>query len=321
MNKKIIICGSGTAGLITAITLKHSLPSHEVTVVSSSKIGIIGVGEGSTEHWRQFCDSVGMNKGEMVDACKATHKYGIYYENWTNHTPYYFHSVALEPKTVFGYYGNYAYALENNMLLTNVSSQPLINDMVISCPPSEVHNLTNQFHFDTFKLNEYLRSFGTKKGIKFVDGEIVDVVQNLETGWLESLRLDEERTIDGDFFVDATGFHRAIMSRILPDDEFVNYRKYLPCDSSAVFPTPSQEDGSIHPYTRARAMPSGWMFEIPLQHRLGCGYVFNDEYTSVDDAKKEIETHIGQDITIQKVFDFKPQLLPGFLDGDHSLQG
>ena len=152
MGKKITICGSGTAGLITALTLRNTLPYHEITVVSSSKIGIIGVGEGSTEHWRQFCDSLHMDKAEMVMACKATHKYGIYYENWTKHTPFYFHSIALESRGVLGYSGNYSYALENDMLLTNISSQPLINDTVISCHPDEVHNLTNQFHFDTFKL-------------------------------------------------------------------------------------------------------------------------------------------------------------------------
>ena len=296
MGKKITICGSGTAGLITALTLRNALPYHEITVVSSSKIGIIGVGEGSTEHWRQFCDSLHMNKAEMVMACKATHKYGIYYENWTKHTPFYFHSIALESRGVHGYSGNYSYALENDMLLTNISSQPLINDTVISCPPDEVHNLTNQFHFDTFKLNEYLKSFGARRGIKFIEGEIVDVVQNTETGWVESLQLDGERNVDGDFFVDATGFHRAIMSRILPDDEFINYRKYLPCDSSAVFPTPSQEDGNIHPYTRARAMPSGWMFEIPTQERRGNGYIYSSDFCSDEQAVKEIQEIHGEHI-------------------------
>lgn len=294
--KKIVICGSGTAGLITSLSLKHSFPNHEVTVVSSLKIGIIGVGEGSTEHWRQFCDSLGMNKGEMVNACKATHKYGIYYENWTKHTPYYFHSVGLEQKTVYGYAGNYSYALENNMLLTNISSQPLIDDMIIGAPLNEIHNLTNQFHFDTFKLNEYLCTFAKQKGVQFIEGEIVDVVQNTETGWVESLRLNDDRTVDGDFFIDATGFHRAIMSRILPDDEFVNYRKYLPCDSSAVFPTPRQEDGNIHPYTRARAMPSGWMFEIPTQERRGNGYIYSSDFCSDEQAVKEIQEIHGEHI-------------------------
>ena len=296
MGKKITICGSGTAGLITALTLRNALPYHEIIVVSSSKIGIIGVGEGSTEHWRQFCDSLHMDKAEMVMACKATHKYGIYYENWTKHTPFYFHSIALESRGVYGYSGNYSYALENDMLLTNISSQPLINDTVISCPPDEVHNLTNQFHFDTFKLNEYLKSFGARRGIKFIEGEIVDVVQNTETGWVESLQLDGERNVDGDFFVDATGFHRAIMSRILPGDEFINYRKYLPCDSSAVFPTPSQEDGNIHPYTRARAMPSGWMFEIPTQERRGNGYIYSSDFCSNEQAVKEIQEIHGEHI-------------------------
>jgi tryptophan halogenase len=312
MRKKITICGSGTAGLITALTLRHIFKYHEITVVSSSRIGIIGVGEGSTEHWREFCDSLHMDKGEMVRATKATHKYGIYYENWTKHTPFYFHSIALESRGVHGYSGNYSYALENNMLLTNISSQPLINDTVISCPSIEAHNLTNQFHFDTFKLNEYLKNLGARRGIKFIEGEVVGVVQNTENGWVESLQIDGDRTVDGDFFVDATGFHRAIMSRILPDDEFINYRKYLPCDSSAVFPTPSQEDGNIRPYTRARAMPSGWMFEIPTQERRGNGYIFSSDFCSDEQAIKEIQEihgdHIEPRIIKWKSGHYKTQL-------------
>ena len=296
MSKHIVVVGSGTAGLITALTLKKAFPYYGVTVVSSSKIGIIGVGEGSTEHWRQFCDSLNMDKGEMVAATKATHKYGIYYENWTKHTPFYFHSIALSPRTVNGYYGNYSYALENNMLLTNISSAPLIDDMIVGGPQNEVHNHTNQFHFDTFKLNKYLTGFGRKMGINFTEGEVVDVVQNTETGWLELLKLDGDRTVEGHFFVDATGFSRAIMSRILPDDEFVNYRKYLPCNSSAVFPTPSQEDGNIHPYTRARAMPSGWMFEIPTQERRGNGYIYSSDFCSDEQAVKEIQEIHGEHI-------------------------
>jgi tryptophan halogenase len=184
--------------------------------------------------------------------------------------------------------------------------------MIIDRPLNEIHNLTNQFHFDTFKLNEYLRNLGARRGIRFIEGEIVDVVQNSETGWLESIKLDGERNIAGDFFVDATGFHRAIMSRILPDDEFVNYRKYLPCDSSAVFPTPSQEDGNIHPYTRARAMPSGWMFEIPTQERRGNGYIYSSDFCSDEQAVKEIQEihgdHIEPRIIKWKSGHYKTQL-------------
>ena len=91
--KKIAIIGSGTAGLIAALIIKSLFESYTVTVVSSSKKGIIGVGEGSTEHWRIFQDLVGIRADDMVKNADITHKYGIRYENWTNHTPDYFHSV------------------------------------------------------------------------------------------------------------------------------------------------------------------------------------------------------------------------------------
>jgi len=295
--KKIVVCGSGTAGLITAIYLRNVFPKFDIVVVSSEKIGIIGVGEGSTEHWRQFCEQSGMNKLEMVNRCDATHKYGIYYENWTKHTPRYFHSISLEPIAINGYYGNYSYALENSMLLTNVTSHHLHDNMVVDGSIEEIHNHTNQFHFDTFKLNNYLTDIASSRGVMFIEGEILSVSQNTETGWVESINLNDNRTItDTDFIVDATGFSRAIMGKVLPDDEFISYRKYLPCDRSAVFPTPRQEDGQIRPYTRARAMPSGWMFEIPTQSRRGNGYIYSSDFCSDEQAVKEIKEIHGEDI-------------------------
>ena len=295
--KKIVVCGSGTAGLITAIYLKNCFQRFDVVVVSSKSIGIIGVGEGSTEHWRQFSESTGMNKLEMIRRCEATHKYGIFYENWTKHTPYYFHSISLDPVSVNGYYGNYSYALENSMLLTNVTSHHLHDNMVVDGTIEEIHNHTNQYHFDTFKLNDYLTDVATRKGVQFIEGEIISVSQNTETGWVESINLDENRTITNtDFIIDATGFSRAVMGKIVPDDEFISYRKYLPCDRSAVFPTPRQEDGEIRPYTRARAMPSGWMFEIPTQSRRGNGYIYSSDFCSDEQAVKEIKEIHGEGI-------------------------
>ena len=107
--KKIVIVGSGTAGLVTALIIKAFFKDYNVIVVSSSKQGIIGVGEGSTEHWRMFQELVGIDVHTMIKEVDITHKYGIRYENWTNHTPDYFHSVGDIGPTAGTFWAGYSY--------------------------------------------------------------------------------------------------------------------------------------------------------------------------------------------------------------------
>jgi tryptophan 7-halogenase len=301
--KKIIVVGSGTAGLITALIIKSAMPEYKIIIVSSSNKGIIGVGEGSTEHWQLFQNIVGINVDDMVRNADITHKYGIRYENWTNHTPDYFHSVGGTGLQSNTFWGSYAYALENDLLLTNTFSwRGLVDNMVIDNGP-EVHRGTNQYHFDTFKLNKYLTNIAADKGINFIDDEVTDVsVEN--NGFIESVFLkDAQKDIYGDFFIDATGFHRELLSKIA-DKTFISYRKFLPCDKAIAFPTESEESGQIKPYTRARALKNGWMWEIPTQTRRGNGYVFASDFCSAEQAIEEASEVHGFQVEPAKILDF-----------------
>jgi len=306
MQKNICIVGSGTAGLLSAIILKGHFPFYSFTVVSSSKIGIIGVGEGSTEHWRMyFQDAHNLDVGEMVRECAATHKYGIRFENWTNHTPDYFHSVSGGEIGPNHFAANYAFAHENGILLTN-SMICHLYDNKIPLNKENPHNAVNQFHFDTFKLNTYLTRVAKARGINFIDDEVTTVNRNTEDGFIESISLSKGKSVSADFFIDASGFSRVLMSKLVDGEkDFESYRKYLPCDSAAVFQTPPDESGQIRPYTRARAMPSGWMWEIPTQERRGNGYVFASDFCSDEQAVKDISKAHGKDIEPARIIRFK----------------
>ena len=306
MQKNICIVGSGTSGLVAAIILKDHLPYHNITVVSSEKIGIIGVGEGSTEHWRIFFqDKHNISVDEMVERCAATHKYGIRFEGWTTHTPDYFHSVSGGEIGPHYFAGNYAFAIENNMLLTNAMISHLY-DNKIPLNKQSPHHAVNQFHFDTFKLNVFLKDVAQSKNVRFIDGEVQDITRNAESGNIESVILQNKTQISADFFIDSSGFHRALMGKLVDDEsDFYSYRKYLPCDSAAVFQTESDESGEIKPYTRARAMPNGWMWEIPTQERRGNGYVFASDFCSDEQAVKELSEAHGRDIEPARIIKFK----------------
>lgn len=303
---KIVIVGSGTSGLVTGIILRGFFPLWDITVVSSKDIGIIGVGEGSTEHWRlYFQDKHNIPVSEMVTACQATHKYGIKFENWTNHTPTYFHSVSDGEWGRAHFAANYAFCLENDKLLTN-SMVSHLHDNTVLLNEGNPHHAVNQFHFDTFLLNKYLTDTCKHRNISFIEGLVGGLNRNPESGFIESISMEGGELIFGDFYVDASGFRRVLMSQLMDSEkDFVSYRKYVPCDSAAVFQTPPSEDGEIRPYTRARAMPSGWMWEIPTQTRRGNGYVFASDFCSDEQAVRDISEAHGKYIEPARILRFK----------------
>lgn len=296
------IVGSGTAGLIASLIMRKAFPFAHISVVSSSKIGIIGVGEGSTEHWRSFMDLCDIPLEEMIVQTAATHKYGIRYEGWTNHTPDYFHSVStVDDIYAFGLHAAYMGYVEQNKLFTNqTSSIGLVRDKISR---TNLHKSTNQFHFDTHKLNEYFTSLAFKRAIKFIDAEVTNVNINTTTGIIESVDTDAGETVFADFWFDASGFSRILM-KALDADKWIPYSKYLLCNTAIPFPTESDPNGRIRAYTRARSASAGWMWEIPTQERRGNGYVFCSEFISEEDAFKEAEAMTGYSIQNRRVIKF-----------------
>jgi tryptophan halogenase len=298
---KINILGGGTAGLISAIVLKSKLPKFDISIIESSAKGIIGVGEGSTEHWRVFCEESSIDVDELVSECLATHKYGIRFENWTTHTPDYFHSIGFY-EIINGSLPIYDYVNSMGKLLTNHLTNPCFIENKIQSNES-VHKNTNQFHFDTFKLNEYLHKVAIGKGVAVYDDDITSVHLNPENGYIDNVSGRE--TYYGDFWIDASGFSRTLMKAI-GKDEWISYAPFLLTDSAIPFPTAPDESGQIRPYTRAIGMRNGWMWEIPTQTRRGNGYVFSSSHISKDEAIKEIEDQTGFVLDNPRLISYSP---------------
>ena len=285
------IVGSGTAGLTTALTLRKAFPNSNITIVSSSKIGIIGVGEGSTEHWRQFMDFCDIPTEELILNTGATHKYGIRFEDWTNKTPDYFHSVGgVDDIFAHGLFATYMHFLENEKLITSqTASVGLVKNKISR---QNLHKTTNQFHFDTFKLNDYLTSVCFSRMIRFVDDSVSKVNIDPINGCILSVDTEFNGCIDANFWFDASGFNRVLMTS-LGNTEWTSFSPYLLADSAIAFPTESDPNGQIRPYTRARAASAGWVWEIPTQDRRGNGYVYSSRHTSEEQAIKELEKMTG----------------------------
>lgn len=301
------VVGSGTAGLITSIVLRQAFPTSEITNVSSSKIGIVGVGEGSTEHWRYFMDRCNIGVDEVIKNTGATHKYGIRYENWTTAVPDYFHSVAaIFDVDGWGIVTEYLSYLENSKLITTQTTNVgLVQDKIVR---ENLHNNTNQYHFDTFLLNDFLIGVCFKRMIKFIDDEVDHLVFD-NNGYIDAVVTSSGETVYADVWIDATGFSRSLMSK-MGNNEWSSFSKYLIVDSAIAFPTESDPNGRIKPYTRARAASSGWMWEIPTQTRRGNGYVYSSAHITDDEAVDEARKISGYDnIAPARSFRFDPGYL------------
>ena len=289
---KIVILGAGTAGLIAALMLREKYPFYNITIVKSGEIGIVGVGEGSTEHWRKFIDYVGIRHDELIAETKATIKIGILFRNWSVHGDY-THSVdefasISSLNRLDNFLLSYVVNQENNNYIISQYFDHfyLKNKTVFSTTPS------NQYHFDTFKLNTYLSSKCLERNISIADATVTDVILD-DSGNVTQLICDNN-TFSADFFIDCSGFKRVITKR--QNIGWTSMGKYLPMNHAIAFPTEHDDPNQIEPYTSATALSSGWAWKIPTQERYGNGYVFCDAYINSDQALHEMNQHLGKNV-------------------------
>jgi tryptophan halogenase len=294
---KTLIVGGGTAGLISAIILRKRL-NYQVDVVYSGNIGIVGVGEGSTEHFRSFMEFVGIDAFDLISKCDSTFKSGIMFKNWG--VDDYLHHVGVPYNSKYSQYA-FVYANQISKNKNKLSSQFIWENKIptwfLDNPQEFAYN---QFHFNTYKLNEYLVDFAKKIGISFYDDEILDVVLDTK-GNIKKLK-GENREYKYDFYIDSTGFKRLLINKM--GAKWVSFGKYLKMKAAVVFQTEDTENYNL--YTTATAMDYGWMFNLPVWGRHGNGYIFDSDYINADQAKLEIEKTLKREVNIGKQFNFDP---------------
>ncbi len=294
---KITIVGGGTAGMITALIFNTRL-NADIEMIVPSKIGILGVGEGSTEHWNQFLNFIEITKTESLLKSKGTAKAGINFIGWTPDRGDYAHS--LWGDYVNSKIGDTTY-IQTKLMAENFSHEdfagPEINNNRIA--DGFEAGGWNQFHFNTFELNKFLTKLATSRGIKIVDDEITQVHTD-ENGISKLTGTKGEYTAD--LYVDSTGFKRLIIGEL--GAKWVSYGKYLPLKEAIAFPTKDADVYNI--LTEARAMKAGWKWLIPTYGRTGNGYIFDTDFINRDQAHQEINEMYGREIDIAKHIKFDP---------------
>lgn len=303
--KKFVVLGGGTAGWITANYIKKMLPSSDVTVVYNEEIGIIGVGEATTPNIIEFLLELDIPLQEVFRECGATIKNGVSFENWNGVGTKYFHgfgehianfevgNVIVTTDAVDFYLQKLIkekYCAKDYMYTAALSYQNKI----------DMKHTVFALHFDAQLFSNYLRKVGESRGIKVIQNLYKEVVLK-EDGRIDALVL-EDQVVYGDFFFDCSGFRRALIGEVY-DNNWISYRDHLPMKHAIPFWIDQGEH--IEPYTSAIAMKYGWMWKTPLQHRTGCGYVFDSDYITPDQAKQEVEEFLGHPIKVRKVIPFE----------------
>lgn len=294
--KKVIIVGGGTAGWMAAAALVRHLPhACEVRLVESAEIGIVGVGEATLPHIRNFVEALGLDEADFMRATQATFKLGIDFHDFGRIGTNYLHPFGDFGRRINGvellhYWRRmqaegedsdlFAYSIANIMAAQNRFAPPVTDgDHFLS-----TYNYAYQF--DATLFAPYMRRFAEANGASRTEGRVISVEQNPESGDVTALVMDDGTRIAGDLFVDCSGFAALLIGKTL-QSEWEDWSHWLPCDRAVAMPSTSP-DGSIEPYTRATAMAAGWRWRIPLQSRVGNGYVYSSAHLSDEDAAEAL---------------------------------
>ena len=300
---KISVVGGGTAGFVAALILKNRFPHLDVNMIKSERIGIVGVGEGSTEHWNEFMAYIGVPYRTIIRECDATFKAGIMFKGWAKDD--YMHSIGPEADIKNGQYMTVYGKLigerqPNKFLNTSLCWE---SRMFADRLNPESNPPWNQYHFNTHKLNDFLTRVATHYGIKIIDDEINDVILK-EDGSIDHL-VGSSQNHYADFYIDSTGFRKVLISKL--GAKWQSYSKYLKMKAAITFPLGDTDEYNM--WTLSEAMDYGWMFKIPVWGRSGNGYIFDSDYTTPDKAKEEVEKLLGHEIDVGKSFQFDPGAL------------
>jgi len=298
-NKKIVVLGGGNAGFMTALFIKK-LIDVDMTVVHSQEKGTVGVGEATVPDIRDFIERyLEIDMKDFMSKTKSTIKNGIKFENWNGDGNYFYH-----PFTPAGWEHMFKYADSNNgnswfkyetYQKQNIQKNNKFHEFDYGSMLSEQNKVSDDLnyalHFDNFLVTEYYKNLCIERGIKVIDDEYLDA--NLdEDGYIKSLKFKKIDNLECDFVFDCSGFSKLIMNKKYN----IDWQKYkdLAVNEAIIFNTETNPDDEIRPYTQATALKNGWVFEIPLRHRIGRGYIFDNNFTSTDKAVEEVIENYGE---------------------------
>ena len=311
---KVVVLGGGTAGWLSASLMAKLLANRvDITVIESSSIGTVGVGEATIPPIIAFNNALGIDEKTMIKRTGATIKLGIEFENWGKVGDRYMHA--------FGNIGKSFPFCEFHHLLHLARQQGANHSLwdfslnyqaakagrfspLKSLPNTQLGGTEHAYHFDASLYAQLLRERAEKMGVSRIDAK-VERVQQHHNGDVQALHLDNGEAVHGDLFIDCSGLRALLIERTLGVG-FEDWSHWLPCDSAVAVQSELPSDYEPAPYTRSIAHESGWQWQIPLQHRMGNGLVYCSRYMSDEDAKETLLNNIpGTPLNEPRIIKFK----------------
>ncbi|MFC3096031.1 tryptophan 7-halogenase [Alteromonas sediminis] len=287
--QKVIIAGGGTAGWMAAATLAATIGKRlQITLIESDDIPTVGVGEATVPSLLTIHQLLKIREDDFLRAVNGTYKLGIMFENWTKLNHKYFHS--------FGKSGLSCWAAGFHHFWVRANEQKMAKDYAAYSLESVAAEkgkfahikdpqLNYAYHLDSAAYGQFLRSIAQQHGTTRIEGKIDRVNVHSQSGHIESLTLASGQVVDGDLFIDCTGFRSLLLGQALKVG-YNDWSDVLPANAAYAVQTESHRPAV--PFTRSIALDAGWRWQIPLQHRVGNGVVFSTEFKSEQSALDDL---------------------------------
>lgn len=310
--KKIVIVGGGTAGWMAAAMLacRYSREDLAIQLVESDAIATVGVGEATVPGIIQLHQHLGVKESEFVSATNATFKLGIEFKNWSQLGATFFHPFAKYGAPIAG-----QAFFDCWLRLKQAGYTAKLDEFSLSIALAKANkfvqpddNATNQlamfgyaYHFDATLYAKFLRAYAEQRGVQRTEGLITQTYLQAD-GNIECVELASGEKIAGDLFFDCSGFRGLLIEEALQTG-YQDWSHWLPCNKAVAVQTINEKPPT--PYTRSTALAAGWQWTIPLQNRIGNGYVFCDRYISDDEAIATLTRNVeGEMLTEPRVIGF-----------------
>jgi tryptophan halogenase len=317
--RSILIVGGGTAGWMSAAYLAKALPDVKVTVVESSDIPVIGVGEATIASFQNFTNFLEMKEADWMPACNGSYKYAIRFRDWYAKGDSYWHPFEslIYPNASLHvgqfWFRNFVKGgqaerenfyrdcyvgtrlLEQNKVLANTAGLNEEHQLPLGGGAHPVSvRVPHAYHFDAGLFGQYLKERIAKPmGVEQIIDDVVDVHLD-ERGYIDELATKTGKRLRADLFVDCSGFRSLLIEKTLKEP-FDSYAKTLFINSAIAMRVPYQDVASeMRPYTTTTALSAGWVWNIPVTERVGTGYVYCKDFMKPDDAEAEFRRHVGE---------------------------
>ncbi len=279
--RRIVIVGGGSAGWMTAAALGRALAgqSYSITLVESEAIGTVGVGEATVPPILDFNRYLRIDPDEFLRETNGSIKLGIEFEDWGGAGHRYFHPFGFFGVEMSGIHFHHFWLRHVAEVGPRDHSEYHLEAMALRegrfARMTRAGPVHHAVHFDASLYARFLRGRAEASGVVRVEGKVVHVRLDPENGYIDALALDDGRTIEGDLFIDCSGFRGLLIEGAL-ETGYESWNHWLPCDSAVA--VPAANAGDPLPFTRSTAREAGWQWRIPLQHRDGNGYVYSSAH-------------------------------------------